>query len=49
MTKPESVAVTPPDSGGGGEQAGRGVQEPNSGSKSVKNRNHTRANKGEGR
>ncbi|GAB2721645.1 small acid-soluble spore protein P [Paenibacillus thermoaerophilus] len=49
MSKPDSVAVNPPGGQGAGEQSGHGVQEPNSGSKTVKNHSHSRANKGEGR
>lgn len=49
MSKPKSQSVPQPGEGGAGrEERGRGPNEPLSGSKKVKNRNHSRHNNGEG-
>jgi small acid-soluble spore protein P (minor) len=46
IDKPQ--ATNPPTGEGNREKHGRGQQEPLSGSKKVKNRNHSRQNHGEG-
>lgn len=46
VDKPQPV--NPPTGEGNREEHGRGPQEPLSGSKKVKNRNHSRQNHGEG-
>lgn len=48
MSKPKTQPVGSGEQQGGKEHKGSRIQEPLSGSKTVKNRNHSRSNHGEG-